>query len=261
MNPNVNVIILAAGQGTRLRPITNNVPKCMITFLGKPLLERQKEALYACGVQNITVVAGYKNETIPKDCFKVILNPDFATTNMVSTLFCAESQIDTSKDTLIMYGDCIYESSVIETLLKDTSKAAITIDLNWRSYWAARIENPLEDAETLKLDDRGNITELGKKPNSYDDVQGQFMGLIKIRADQWESISTTYHQLPKDQYFDGKDFNNMYMTSFLQYLIDQGLPIKGVPVKGAWLEFDSVDDLNLYEKLHEADQLSALYNT
>ncbi len=259
MKNDINVIILAAGKGTRLRPVTNTIPKCMIPFLGKPLLERQRDALTTCGIDSITVVAGYKNEAISRDQFTVCLNPEFDSTNMVYTLFCAESSIDPSKDTLLIYGDCIYEDRVIKALLDDPSDLALTIDLNWRAYWNERLENPLEDAETLKLDALGNIIELGKKPESYDDVQGQYMGLIKIAAGLWPKISSLYHDLPKDLQFDGKDFNNMYMTSFLQYIINQGLPIKSVPVSGGWLEFDSVEDLDLYERLHKDGRLTPFY--
>jgi len=54
---------------------------------------------------------------------------------------------------------------------------------NWKRYWDLRFKDPLSDAETLIFDDKGYITELGKKPVSYDQIKGQYTGLIKVRAD------------------------------------------------------------------------------
>ena len=211
------------------------------------------------GIQNITVVAGYKHEVIPRHPFHVILNENYAETNMVYTLFCAESSIKPSHDILIIYGDCVYETRVVQALLDADLDQAIAIDLHWKNYWDVRLDNPLNDAETLRLDDDGYVLELGKKPQSYDQIQGQYMGLIKFQAEAWEEACSFYHQLPKDILYDGQAFNKMYMTSFLQHLIDSGRSIKAVPVHGGWLEFDSLTDLNLYEQMHQNKQLDAFF--
>ena len=158
----VHAIIVAAGQGTRLRPVTDDKPKCMIPFLGQTLLERQKNTLFKLGIQNITVVAGYKHEVIPRHPFHVILNENYAETNMVYTLFCAESSIKPSHDILIIYGDCVYETRVVQALLDADLDQAIAIDLHWKNYWDVRLDNPLNDAETLRLDDDGYVLELEK---------------------------------------------------------------------------------------------------
>ena len=85
----MKVIILAAGQGTRLRPLTDNCPKCMVEVNGKSIIERQLETMYACGIKedDITVIAGYRNEVL-QDRFRntgirFVVNNDFETTNMV----------------------------------------------------------------------------------------------------------------------------------------------------------------------------------
>ena len=256
---NIQVLILAAGQGTRLRPITNDKPKCMVPFINKTLIKHQLDILNKLELDDIRIVAGYKSSTIEANKYPIHLNPKFASTNMVYTLFCAETLIDTSKDILILYGDCIYEEKVIRALLEERADAAISIDLNWKKYWGMRIENPLDDAETLKLDTNGCVIELGKKPISYDDIQGQYMGAIKFSNRIWEDVAKLYHQLPADKLYDGKNFENMYMTSFLQLLIDAGITIKGAPVKGGWLEFDSVEDLNKYEELHKENKLDEFF--
>ena len=129
------------------------------------------------------------------------------------------------------------------------------IDINWREYWQLRFANPLSDAETLILDQDSYIKELGKKPTSYDDIQGQYTGLIKIRADKLQSFIDFYQQLDSSAYYDGKDFANMYLTSFIQALINSNWKVQAVPVTNGWLEVDSVEDLATYERLLELGQL------
>ena len=60
----LNVIILAAGKGERLRPLTNDKPKCMVELFGKSILEWQIETFQKFGIKDITIVTGYKSELI-----------------------------------------------------------------------------------------------------------------------------------------------------------------------------------------------------
>jgi choline kinase len=103
------------------------------------------------------------------------------------------------------------------------------------------------------------VIELGKKTESYDDVQGQYTGLIKIRGDKIRDFIDFYNSIDKTLNFDGQDFNNMYMTSFLQMMIDSGWKAKGVLVNNGWLEIDTVEDLTTYETMHKNGELSPFY--
>lgn len=85
----MKVIILAAGQGTRLRPLTDHCPKCMVEVNGKSIIERQLDTMHACGIEDkdITIIAGYRNDVL-KEKFKdteiqFIVNESYETTNMV----------------------------------------------------------------------------------------------------------------------------------------------------------------------------------
>jgi hypothetical protein len=119
--------------------------------------------------------------------------------------------------------------------------------------------NPLEDAETLKLDgDR--IIEIGRKPTSYSDIQGQYIGLVKVSAEYVNDFISTWHAMDKNVKYDGKDFDNMYMTSFIQYLIDSGWDIRAAFIDSGWLEVDTVEDLQCYERMNTAGNLKKLYD-
>lgn len=251
----MRVIILAAGQGTRLRPLTDDRPKCLVELNGRALLHRQLDVLRAAGLHDIAVVGGYRADCLEGQGVEVLHNPNFATTNMVTTLFCAHEWMVDAEDLLIAYGDIVYEPSVLESLLATDAPLAISIDREWRRFWELRMENPLSDAETLKLNGDNRITELGKKPTSYSEVQGQYMGLIKVQKTYVKAFRNAWYSMDRTVLRDGKNFDNMYMTTFLQYLIDTGWTAKAAFTDNGWLEVDTVDDLNRYHDLLSSGHL------
>ena len=155
-------------------------------------------------------------------------NPRFAGTNMVATLFAAENIMSGESDLIISYGDIVYEPDVLRKLMTCDAPVALVVDLKWHRYWAARMDDPLSDAETLILTDQNRIIELGKKPKTLADVQGQYTGLIKFRADHVYKLTEIWHGLDPAGPYDGKDRDNMFMTSFLQHLIDSGWDARAV---------------------------------
>jgi L-glutamine-phosphate cytidylyltransferase len=252
-------LILAAGQGSRLRPLTNDKPKCLVHLLGKSLLERQTHTLKQVGIDNIQVATGYCSDQIEKLGFPISINPHFAETNMVESLFCALDFIREEGDLIIAYGDIVYQSNNLKALLDCDDEIALMIDRKWKDLWSLRLENPLDDAETLIMNCAGYITELGKKPQNYNQIEGQYTGLIKMRSDKLAELEKFYNQLDRSAFYDGKDFKNMYMTSFLQLLIDRGWKAKAVQVNNGWLEVDSLEDIRQYEKMAEDGVLDNFY--
>jgi choline kinase len=246
----MKVIVLAAGQGTRLRPLTDNQPKCMVPFRGKPIIDYIVDALKQSGIDDIVIVDGYRKdvleEHLEKENIRFCVNEKYESTNMVATLFCAENEMN--DDIIISYADIIYSPDIIKKLLLDNSDFSVVVDKNWRELWGMRMDNPLLDAETMKTDADDFIYELGKKPKSYDDIQGQYIGLIKFKKDFLKTAALYYHSLDKEAVYDGKSYDNMYMTSFIQALADHVKKPKAVFINGGWLEVDSVEDLNIYEK-------------
>lgn len=236
-------VILAAGEGSRLRPLTNDRPKCMVEVNGKALLDYQLEAFNETGVQPVHVVTGYKHERVVRDGIHLHHNPRFASTNMVYTLFRAADVFDGESDVIISYGDIAYNVDVLQQLIACTAPIGVIADSSWRAYWEARMEDPFSDAETFRINDGNRIIELGRKPNSYSDIQGQYIGLIKIRADHAKAFVTAWQSMDQTAHYDGKDFENMYMTSFLQHLINNGWDLRAEFVDNGWIEIDSPEDL------------------
>jgi choline kinase len=257
----VKAIILAAGQGTRLRPYTDDRPKCMVPLAGRPLLHWQLDALKGAGIDDITVVGGYLADRLGGGGFSLAINPKYESTNMVSTLFCARKQMTSNEDVLICYGDIVYEGKILDAIQENSAEICLSADREWRKLWSMRMENPLSDAETFLMDANNKVLELGKKPRSYDDVQAQYMGLVRVRGDCINRFISAYDDIDREAMYDGKDFDNMYMTSFLQHLIDTGWDVEAALVDGGWLEVDTSEELEFYSENISNGKLSGIFNT
>ena len=220
----MKAIILAAGEGKRLRPLTNNTPKCMVNLFGKSLLQWQIETFRSCQIDDISVVTGYRSELINLPRLKIFQNKKFETTNMVESLFCASQEL--SEQTIVSYGDIIFEKKVLDKLIQSKADFSVIVDKNWKRYWEIRFDNPLNDAESLKIDTDDNITSIGKKTQKIDEIEGQYIGLMK------------------------------FMTDFLQGLINDGCKLKAVEIENGWLELDTINDYNKYTELYSKNKLS-----
>jgi len=133
----LKAIILAAGEGKRLRPLTNNIPKCMIKLFNKSIIERQIENFRINGIQDITIVTGYCGNMIKFDNVKTYHNSNYNSTNMIETLFYAEPEM--TDDVIISYGDIIYEKKVLQKLIESKEEYSVIIDKNWYNYWKMRL--------------------------------------------------------------------------------------------------------------------------
>ena len=155
--------------------------------------------------------------------------------------------LEEKQDLIISYADIVYFKESIAKLMETKAELAIVVDKAWRKLWEKRFENPLEDAEMLKIRD-GKIKELGKKPSNYDEIEAQYIGLFKISHHFLPQLLAFYDSLDRAVFYDGKDFENMYMTSFLQALIDKFDNALAVEINGGWCEIDFKKDLEvLYE--------------
>jgi len=219
----------------------------MVPYAGRPIIEYILDALRKVGISEIVVITGFCPDVLfdhlEDSGIRFRHNPDYDRCNMVKTLFCAREEMDA--DLIVSYGDIVYGADVLRPLVDCREDLAVTYDVNWRSLWQQRMDCPLDDAETFKLDADGFVAELGKKTADYADIHGQYMGLIKFSRRIIQRIADVYNAMDRRKTYDGKDYDNMYMTSFLQELIDRGIRCKGVPITGQWREIDSPSDLLL----------------
>ena len=256
----MKAIILAAGEGKRLRPLTNNTPKCLVNLFGKSLLQWQIETFRSCQIDDISVVTGYRSKLVDLPGLKFFQNKKFETTNMVESLFCASQEL--SEQTIVSYGDIIFEKKVLDKLIQSKADFSVIVDKNWKRYWEIRFDNPLNDAESLKIDTDDNITSIGKKTQKIDEIEGQYIGLMKFQNAGLEKIKKFYEKIKSQSTNNSNPLNPLisfqqsFMTDFLQGLINDGCKLKAVEIENGWLELDTINDYNKYTELYSKNKLS-----
>lgn len=263
----MKVIILAAGQGTRLRPLTDNCPKCMVEVCGKSMIDRQISIMKECGINenDIYIVTGYRGDVLCEH-FKdskihFITNEKFETTNMVCSLMCASEVMEADENIIISYGDIIYEKKVFEQILNADNEISVIVDDGWYAYWSERCENPLDDAETLMYDKENNLLEIGQKTSELSRVQSQYIGLMKYKGNGVKKVLDLAKEAEKRSsqsiplWRTDRTYQKMYMTDLLQGLIDEGNSLKAVHIHRGWYEVDDCEDLKVVEnKMKEKEE-------
>ena len=236
----MRALILAAGRGRRMKGLTDERPKALLPVNGRPLIEWSLESLRIGGINEVGLVTGYKADLLQAIDVNISFHNDaWETTNMVASAFCADSWL-AQGDTIICYSDILFTANAITALKNSSGDIVVSNNLNWQKVWQKRFADPLLDAETFKRDGRGILTEIGNKPKSLDEIQGQFMGLLKVTRRGWDSFRRHYQALPSEK------AENIDMTSTLNTLIHHGEKINTVDVSEDWFEFDSEEDLNAY---------------
>lgn len=236
----MKAIILAAGRGSRMKEKTNDRPKCMVELKGRSLLEWQLTTLKKAGIKDIAIVTGYKRELISVKAPFEFHNERWAETNMLSSLACAKEWL-VSEPCIVSYSDIFYDVSAVKSLMNSDDDLAITYDPNWLDLWSKRFDDPLSDAETFILNLDNTICEIGNKAGSLDEIEGQYMGLIRFSPKGWEEAERIRQSVSL------KEKDQMHMTGLLQRIIISGnIHVKAISFDGVWGEVDTQSDLAVY---------------
>jgi choline kinase len=235
-------IVLAAGRGSRLHPYTRDCPKCLTELGGQTLIERQLATLRSAGIEDIVIATGYRAGMLALTGTRQVYNPRWKTTNMVESLFCAEAEF--GRDVVVSYGDIIYEPRILAALLDSAHDTSVIVDRNWRAYWEHRFEDPLSDAESLRMNAQECITDIGNQVTDIGDVQAQYMGLMRFKNGGVDALRAAYAGLGTRSrpWMAKRPLAGAYMTDLLMEVIFSGVKVHAVPVAGGWLEIDTVGD-------------------
>jgi len=245
----MKAIILAGGLGTRLGKYTKDLPKCMLNFLGKPLIERQVAAFRLCGISDIIITRKHLKEKIDVSGVKYDdKEPDDS--NMLADFFHAIKELD--DDIILSYGDVLFEPEVLKKLLESEADIGIVADSDWKDYWAARLGGWTEDSESFVIGENDKVISLGIPDSPAEKMDARYVGLIKFSKKVLPKIKEVYENAAKNfwekLWHTSSSFKKAYMTDFLQELIDQGLDVKAVKIQRGWLEFDTEKDYELILK-------------
>ena len=233
---------MAAGRGSRLGSNTDYKPKAFTLVGEKPLIKWQIDALKSGGVDSIAIAVGYRKESFRDLGVDLVVNENWASTNMVSTLLCARALFD--QPLIVSYSDIIYPSSIVESLVNSTTEPTIAYDPHWKNQWESRFERPQDDAESFEFDSNGRLVDIGQKVEDISAVKGQYMGLMKFTPRFFDELIKWAEQ-------NEAIMNKTDLTTLLRYLLQAGHTIKCEPVKESWFEVDTETDLNIANRWFE----------
>ena len=228
----LRAIILAAGAGTRLNPLTNNKPKCLVPFGKGPIIDLQIAALRLVGVDDIVLVTGYESDQIRHHCHEMakvvhfVDNVDFACTNSIYSLYLARHYLD--RETFLFNCDIVFHSAILERMLASSFPNTIAVD--------SQIDR-IAGEMNVKVFGDGTVSAIGKNldPN---DCQAQSVQLVKFDESGARSVSVEVERLVE------KFRKDVFPTSAYSPIIRRSefgaVECGDLP----WAEIDSVSDYN-----------------
>lgn len=236
----MKALILAAGLGTRLAPITNDRPKSLVAVNGKPILYRQIENLRMNGTEDITVVSGYKADVLEKAVharypgIRIVESIDYATTNNMYSAYLGIRNMFPDgcvKPFYMMNADVFYDASVIAALEEDERHNLIVVDMG----------RYLEESMKVVEQD-GRIVAISKQIPPGEAL-GCSIDVYKFGSDGGKAF---YGRCRK--YIEGKkDLNKWSEVALNDALAD--VVFQACPLVGRWLEIDNHADLAAAEAL------------
>lgn len=241
----MRAVIVAAGRGARLSPLTDTAPKCMVEVDGRPLLHHAVAQLKAAGIADILVIRGYAADQVRCDGVRFANNSGWSSTNVLGSLFSAPGEI--VGDVLILYSDILFHRSVVDTALAATGAIVPVVDRGWREAYQGRSLHPISEAEKVSLDAAGRISGIGKANVTDAAADAEFIGMVKLEASGAARLAQTYAAaraaFAGQPFVSAARFEQAYLTDLLQYLILSGDVIPAAMIRGGWREIDTIQDL------------------
>ena len=230
----MKAVILAAGMGTRLRPLSNNIPKAFVEIDNVPLIIRSLENIKSFGIKDVIIVVGYKGDYFKKKIgikykkikIKYVLNEDFSKTGSMYSLSKTEGLVD--DDIFLFESDLLYEKKAIQCLLDSKESNEILVATLSGSG----------DEVYIVVNENNELINLGKKIINIKDAIGELVGISKLS----QAFLTELYKLAKVDY----DNNNLnYHYEEVIFKLSKAYPIKCKLIQDlSWIEIDNLEDLN-----------------
>jgi choline kinase len=244
MTAPIRAVILAAGCARRMRPLTDERPKCLLSVAGRTILSRAVSILAGCGITRITVVDGFAGDRVrsalgsefPPSWFTFVRNPDYETTNNAYSLWLARRPEEESL--LLLDADVVFDAEVAGLLIGDEHANRLAV--------RRRGEIGEEDVK-IRLGGDGRICDIGKHV-SLDRAAGESVGLAAFSARFGRRM---FDVLERRVLREGR-LDEWYESAFLE-LIEAGEAVYPVDLGGLRaIEVDTPEDLLRARSLFEA---------
>ncbi len=230
----MKAIILSAGQGSRLLPLTTNLPKCALPVNGRSVLEWQLYQISLCDIDEVIVVTGFAADAVEKlvrDVLGVptrtLHNPDFSQHDNLGTCWMAQSEMH--EPFVLINGDTLFEAEMLDRLLTAESEGPITLTTD---------SKPNYDADDMKVTMVGNrLARVGKELD-VSNVNGESIGMTRFDTDGAALFRTTLNRL-----IDRGDGTRLWYLSAIDALARDG-QVAVCRMDGLdWCEIDTHEDL------------------
>ena len=237
-------LIVAAGLGSRLKGHTENTPKCMLDFGGKTLLQKQLLSYKKNGVDDISLIRGYKKNKINYKGIRYFDNDDYKDNNILNSIFYGEEAIN--GNIIISYSDILFEPFIVKRAMESDHDISVIVDVDWRDYYINRKDHPLSEAENVIFNSNNEVVKIGKIASEKEEVHGEFIGMIKLNHRGCEILRQNFHRVKKiywnKPFQRAKIFQKAYLTDMIQELVDIGIKVHCVIIERGWKEIDTVED-------------------
>ena len=229
-------IIIAAGYGSRLKPLTANTPKSLVEIDGKPIITYPIDALVAAGISDISVVVGYRADMVINNIEKLYpsinfsYNKDYDGDNAIS-VFAARSFVGDDPFVLAM-GDHLISSSLVTTLLSDsTINRTLCVDSESKN------ESQVNDGTRVMTDSKGRIIEIGKDLKNWQSID---TGLFMMDSEVLDNI----------KYLITRQGKRVTISEVVQHMADNGRHFQTCDVSGQfWADVDTEEDHDSFTAL------------
>ena len=231
-------LLLAAGTGSRLHPLTADAPKCLTVVGGKPILERLVENLRAQGITKLVVVTGYLDACIRQFLGRTarnikveyVFNPDYRTTNNIYSLWLAKHAIQESF--LLVECDLVFDVSMLDDMLVP-NKIAISNILPWMN------------GTTVELEDEKNVVSFHVGHDIDDAPRYKTVNMYSLSLSSWQKVVERLAA-----HISNGQLGEYYEAVFAEMVADNSLSFDAVFFKeDEWYEVDKMDDLIAAELL------------
>lgn len=244
-------VIIGAGRGSRLQDRTSEVPKTMVSVMGRPMLEWILDALGEAGFsrRDVVFICGYRSEVIKERYpeFTFVDNHDWANNNILLSLLCAREHLGAGF--VSTYADIVYRGSIVRDLVASPASITLACDTDWRRRYVHRFHHPETDAEKMRASGP-DVTELSRRIPSAE-AAGEFIGVARFDRDGAAALCESFDRAAeahRGQVFrEGRTFERAYLIDLLQWMIERGVAMRRADTHGGYMELDTLEDLSLAE--------------
>ena len=247
----MKAIILAAGEGSRMCKLTQNIPKPLVNVNGKSIIERQLSILKQNDILDIIIVTGPHHEKFNFKNVVYVNNLDYKKHDTLGSLMTARDYMN--DEIIITYADQIFDEKIMESINNFSGDIGIAVDLDWEKNYVNRDQHPKSEAENVLIN--GNeILELRKNISECKENEkiGECLGLMKfsrkaskVFLDKYSELETSH----KGKFHNAPSLEKALISDMLQELIVSGIRISPIYVNGKWCEIDTLQDLQIARKL------------